>query len=80
MKTLRLYVREGCHLCEEMHAALQQLPRNREFLLEMVDVDRSPDKLDDYGSRIPVLESAEGDCLSEYFLDEVRLLNHLGEI
>ena len=77
MKLLRLYVREGCHLCEDMSGHLQRLLENREILLERVDVDRSPGKLDGYGSRVPVLESAEGDCLSEYFLDEEKLMTYL---
>ncbi|MEN8177809.1 MAG: glutaredoxin family protein [Pseudomonadota bacterium] len=77
MTALRLYVREGCHLCEEMLKDLQRVLQNREIQLELIDVDRSPGKLDDYGSRVPVLESAQGACLSEYFLDEVKLINYL---
>lgn len=77
MRSLRLYVREGCHLCEEMQADLHRLLVNREISLEIVDVDRSPDSLDDYGTRVPVLESAVGGCLSEYFLDEVKLMSYL---
>ncbi len=73
---LKIYVREGCHLCEDMLNNLQRILQNREIHLELIDVDRSPSKLDDYGSRVPVLESAEGDCLSEYFLDEVKLTSY----
>ncbi len=77
MKTLRLYVREGCHLCEDMAADLHRLLDNRDILLNVVDVDRAPDKADDYTSRVPVLETAEGECLSEYFLEETRVMNYL---
>lgn len=80
MKLLRLYVREGCHLCEDMSGQLQRLLENREVILELVDVDCSPGKLDDYGSRVPVLESAEGDCLSECLLDEIKLIEYLDGI
>lgn len=53
---LRLYYREGCHLCEELAALLYrgwpQLLDN----LQWIDVDRSPELSARYGLRIPVLE------------------------
>ncbi len=77
MRSLRLYIREGCHLCEDMASELQRLVQHRDFHLELVDVERTPGKLDAYGSRVPVLESQDGECLSEYFLDEDKLMSYL---
>ncbi|MDJ0806008.1 MAG: glutaredoxin family protein [Gammaproteobacteria bacterium] len=77
MTALKLYVREGCHLCEEMLNDLQALLQDREVLLELIDVDHSPVRLREYDSRVPVLESLEGDCLSEYLLDESLVIRYL---
>jgi hypothetical protein len=79
MSPLRLYVREGCHLCEEMLAQLQPILRDREFPLELVDVDRTRDKLHEYGTRIPVLETREGRVLCEAFLDQAKLTRYLDQ-
>ncbi len=77
MRQLRLYYRQDCHLCEQLLAQLDGLRRNREFSLQMIDVDLNPSELSAYLTRIPVLESSDGDCLSEYFLNEDALLNYL---
>ena len=77
MRSLRLFIRDGCHLCEEMVSDLQRLVQDRGFHLELIDVERTPGKLDAYGSRVPVLESPDGECLSEYFLDEDKLMSYL---
>ena len=77
MKPLRLYVRTGCHLCEDMLAELQPILKDREVLLVLVDVDSSADILEDYGNRIPVLETLNGECLSECFLDIQAVANYL---
>jgi len=54
--------------------AYQQAGRLR---LELIDVDRRDVDLSAYRTRIPVLEAPDGECLSEYFLDEDRLLSYL---
>lgn len=77
MRQLRLIYRKDCHLCEEMLAQLDGLRRDREFILEMIDLDLNPTELAAYHTRIPVLETSHGECLSEYFLDEDALLNYL---
>ena len=77
MRQLRLFYRKDCHLCEEMLAQLDGFRRDREFVLEMLDVDLNPTELAAYRTRIPVLENSCGDCLCEYFLDQDVLLNYL---
>lgn len=77
MTALRLFLREGCHLCETMIVEIQPMLQDRKVQLEIIDVDRSADTQKAYGHRVPVLESAYGDCLSEYFLDQARLEHYL---
>ncbi|MEN8166446.1 MAG: glutaredoxin family protein [Pseudomonadota bacterium] len=72
-----LYTRAGCHLCEDMFTHLQRLRKQRDFSLELIDVDHQTAIQTSHGTRVPVLETADGECLSEYFLDEVGLLNYL---
>ena len=52
---LRVYSRQGCHLCEIMVEELLPLIRGR-LDLEVVDIESRPEWLRDYGTRIPVLE------------------------
>jgi hypothetical protein len=77
MRRLRLYYRLECHLCEDMLLHLERLRKTRQFDLELVDVDSGPGIREAYQQRLPVLEAAEGQCLSEYFLDEAAVLNYL---
>jgi hypothetical protein len=54
--TLRLYVREGCHLCEQflLELSLDLGPRLAE--LTVVDVDGDPALAARFGLHVPVLE------------------------
>ena len=54
-RELTLYTRAGCHLCEEMKAALGPLVREFGARLAEVDVDRDQDLRAMYGSDVPVL-------------------------
>lgn len=77
MRHLRLYYRRDCHLCEEMLERLAPYQQRGQLGLELIDIDRSADERSAYRTRIPVLENPEGECLSEYFLDEDALLSYL---
>ena len=75
MRTLVLYSRPGCHLCEELAAELEPLLRGR-AIVELKDVDESVALERRYGLRIPVL--VDGDVeLSGYPLDRARVERHL---
>jgi glutaredoxin len=52
---LTLYTRTGCHLCEEMKAALAPLVREFGARLVEVDVDQSEESRALYGNDVPVL-------------------------
>jgi hypothetical protein len=75
MRTLILYSRPGCHLCEDLAAELAPLLRGR-ATLEIVDVDGSVALERRYGLRIPVLVDG-GVELSTYPLDAERVARHL---
>lgn len=68
-----LYVREGCHLCDQFLVELSvDLGPATEDLV-VVDVDRDEELASRFGLRVPVLEVA-GEVLCEGFYDgaEVR--------
>jgi hypothetical protein len=69
---LVLYVREGCHLCEQflMELSLEIGPAVER--LAIVDVDDDPDLAVRYGLRVPVL-TMNSDVLCEGVLDAERL-------
>jgi hypothetical protein len=78
MRTLVLYSRPGCHLCEQLAAELEPLLRGR-AVVELKDVDETVALERRYGLRIPVL--VDGDIeLSGYPLDRERVERHLASL
>ena len=78
MRILTVYERPGCHLCDDMVESLVEWRSELNFEIERVDVDRSSELADRYGSRVPVL--AHG-CVEicHFFLDLHALRRSLGE-
>lgn len=68
MKTIRVYSRPGCHLCEKLIESLLPLIRGR-LELDIVDIDSQPALQEDYGTRIPLVEF-DGRIVCQYSLDE----------
>lgn len=67
MPALRVYSRQGCHLCELLIEEL--LPLVRGMLdIEVRDIDSRPDWLAKYDIRVPVVEFEE-QLVSQYPLD-----------
>lgn len=54
-KTLTLYTRAGCPLCEEMAAEVGALTANSGHRLAAVDVDADPSLRADFGWDVPLL-------------------------
>ena len=76
MAQLRVYSRQGCHLCEQLIEELLPLIRGR-FELEVCDVDTRADWKDAYDTAVPVLEY-DGEPICQYHLDRdavARLLD-----
>jgi hypothetical protein len=77
-RTLVLYVREGCHLCDAMERELEPFVRRFDLRCRREDVDGSIELARRYGHKVPVL--VDGDFeICHYFLDEEQLLARLGE-
>lgn len=71
MAGLVLYHRRGCHLCEQMLAAIYGTYGD-EVEVELVDVDTDPALKERYGLRIPVLATGQR-VICEARLDEAAL-------
>jgi len=70
---LTLYVREGCHLCEEFLLDLSLDLGAAWAGLDVVDVDRDPELATRFGLRVPVLEAGGAVvCEGRYDRDRVR--------
>lgn len=74
---LILYVRTGCHLCEQMQVQLVPLQQKYGFLLEVIDIETDEALKADYAERVPVLATEEKQILCDFFLDEKSLLIYL---
>lgn len=71
MKSITIYSRDGCHLCEIMIEELRPLIRGR---LDLVvhDVDSRHDWYEKYDTRVPVMEY-DGEVICQYDLDREAL-------
>ena len=76
MRTVTLYGRHGCHLCDDARAALERVRAEHPFELEEIDIERDEELFKRYLERIPVV-SIDGEELCELFLDVNALLLRL---
>jgi len=72
VRTVTLYGRPDCHLCDEARAALERVRATHPFRLSEVDIETDDDLLKRYLERIPVIV-LDGEELFEFFVDEDRL-------
>ena len=78
-RSLTLYGRKYCHLCDDMAAALAPLAAEWHFEVRYVDVDTDPALEARYGEDVPVL--ADGvKTLCRHFLDVDRVRAYLGGV
>jgi thiol-disulfide isomerase/thioredoxin len=78
-RTLTLYGRPYCHLCDDMAAAVAPIAAEFGCSIEVIDVDSAAELEARYGERVPVLVHA-GVELCHHFLDPHRVRARLGEI
>jgi glutaredoxin len=76
MRTVTLYTRPGCHLCDDARAALRQLRAQHEFEIDEVNIETDDALHAAYLERIPVI-CLDGEHVSDYFLDEPTLTARL---
>jgi glutaredoxin len=78
MRTVTLYGRPGCHLCDDARAALEQVRAACPFRLEEIDIESDDALLRRYMERIPVV-ALDGEELFDLFVDAGELLRRLAE-
>ncbi|MBA3370302.1 MAG: glutaredoxin family protein [Thermoleophilaceae bacterium] len=80
MRSVTLYGKPGCHLCEEGRAVLAAARARRDFALEEVDVSLEPRLARRYGERVPVVAIDGEDALELRFEAEevIRALDRVG--
>jgi glutaredoxin len=71
--TVTVFVREGCHLCEDAVAVLERLRAADPFEIEQVDIEADDALHRRYLERIPVV-AIDGEELSDFFVDEAAVL------
>ena len=76
MITFNVYSRQGCHLCEDLLLQLYQLQQEHDFTVVEIDVDSSPQLIEQYGSQVPVVTCGD-EQLCHYFLDQAAVMQVL---
>ncbi len=79
MRTVVLYGRPGCHLCDEAREVLDALKVGRGFALREVDIECDELLHARYLERIPVVE-VDGEVVSELNFEPERLLAMLDTV
>lgn len=65
---LTLYMRQGCHLCEDMLQQIQELLEPDSYRLTLVDIDTNNGLRNRFNEWVPVLEHADQE-ICHHFLD-----------
>ena len=76
MRTIQVFSRRGCHLCELLIEELLPLVEGH-LELEICDIDTRDEWRQEYDSRVPVVKY-DGDFICQYHLDRealARILN-----
>lgn len=72
--TVKLYMRQRCHLCEEAKALLEELQQKWQFDIFEVDIDQDDDLIERYGITIPVIElngeEIQAGVINKSFIDK----------
>ena len=76
MRTVTLYGRPGCHLCDEARAALRRIQASQPFVLHEQDIEADDRLFRRYLERIPVI-ALDGEELFDHFVDESALRRRL---
>ena len=72
MRSVVLYSRSGCHLCDQARDVIVSVRAREPFVFEEVDIETDDDLLRDYGTRIPVV-TVDGEERFEITVDEHEL-------
>jgi len=72
VRTVTLYGRPGCHLCEQALAVVERVRAEVPFDLDERDIETDDALLRAYLERIPVI-AVDGEELFDFFVDEDAL-------
>lgn len=76
MKTVTLYTRAGCHLCEDAKRVIEQARRQAEFAYEEKDIDADAELRQRYNEQVPVI-AIDGRRAFRFRVNLDRLLKEL---
>ncbi|MGI8779481.1 MAG: glutaredoxin family protein [Solirubrobacteraceae bacterium] len=76
MRTVTLYGRPGCHLCDDARTVLERVRATRPFRLLEVDIETDDALIARYLERIPVV-ALDGEELFDLYVDEQALRDRL---
>lgn len=76
MKTVTLYTRAGCHLCEDARRVLAEARRRTDFTYEEKDIDSDAGLLRLYHEQVPVI-AIDGRRAFRFRVDLNRFLREL---
>jgi glutaredoxin len=75
-RDVTMYMREGCHLCEEAKAAMAPVLKALNARLQEVDIDDDPILLARYTNDVPVIFIGSN-FFAQHRVDAARLRRHL---
>ena len=75
-----LYLRSGCSLCEAMLHEIEAFSGEIMQQMDVRDVDARPEWQERYGLLVPVLETAGGEEICHYFLDQEKLHPYISSL
>ena len=76
MRTVTLYSRPGCHLCDDAREVLERVHARAPFTLVEVDIETDDALHARYLERIPVV-ALDGEELFDSFVDETALVRRI---
>lgn len=76
LRSVVVYSRKGCHLCEVVKESLSKLSRRGGFTWQEIDVDTDADLRREYNDQVPVV-LIDGRKAFKYRMDEQEFLRKL---
>ena len=67
-----VYHREGCHLCEDVLAALSRFQEELGYRIKPIDIDQNPELQQKYHADVPVV-TVNDEVIFYHFFDENAL-------
>ncbi len=77
-RTVTLFGRPGCHLCDDARAVLMRVRTAHPFTLRERDIEADEETFKAYLERIPVV-TLDGEELYDFFVDEADLRARLAD-